>query len=576
MTTAHGRKLERMTANADWVPVAGALRTLCNGWAARRDLTVYLGRDGGEGVAPAFFQPKTAEIELNSEYAFGKGSDGSLVGDLTQRAELSKYPIAGGMALHESAHARFTASFWSEIPGMLDNKREWSVFEWLEEARVEGRMVLKFPKDRGYLRACTRTIVMGDDPLAWNPRGAMILLIGRHEVGVLEHEDVAAVEAHLVTLGWDMQMQAACRSIITEFMTLDPEGEGLKRQLELAKELDELMPWDPPTAEDILFEIISKALDKASRGGRIEAIEEGMAEEAEKASEQRKAEEKIEIDNQMVAEEVFKESTGGTGIFLSKIASRRPPTSLERASAVRLAKDLEKAKFRDRALTEYFSDVPPGRFNGGEAMRREATRRAGGSTERFKPFRHQRYLETEEPPLTVGLMCDVSGSMGRVQSSIGTAVYVISEAVYRLDKAAAAAVYFGEKVYPGLARGERLRTVNTWLAHDGHEDFDNGFRALDGELSLLRGEGARLLVVVSDGQYGATVPGSSKGQLQAARDWLNTCVKNRVGVVWIQLRGQHTPFSGPGIEVVTVDGDILEATDAIGQAAMRALEHVGR
>jgi hypothetical protein len=166
--------------------------------------------------------------------------------------------------------------------------------------------------------------------------------------------------------------------------------------------------------------------------------------------------------------------------------------------------------------------------------------------------------------------------MGRVQSSIGTAVYVISEAVYRLDKAAAAAVYFGEKVYPGLARGERLRTVNTWLAHDGHEDFDNGFRALDGELSLLRGEGARLLVVVSDGQYGATVPGSSKGQLQAAREWLNTCVKNRVGVVWIQLRGQHTPFSGPGIEVVTVDGDILEATDAIGQAAMRALEHVGR
>ncbi|QWY84125.1 AAA-ATPase [Microbacterium phage A3Wally] len=574
--TAHGKKLERMAANADWNHVAGALGTLCNGWAARRDLTVYLGRDGGQGIAPAFFQPKTAEIELNSEYAFGKGSDGTLIGDLTQRSELSKYPTAGGMALHESAHARFTASFWSEIPAMLDNRREWQVFEWLEEARVEGRMVLKFPKDKAYLRACTKTIVMGDDPLAWNPRGAMILLIGRHETGVLDHEDVAAVEAHLVTLGWDMQMQAACRSIIYEFMTLDPQGDELKRQLELARELDILMPYDPPTLEDFLRDLIEDALGKAAQGGRIEAIEEGMAEEAFKERQERERREKIEVDNQIKSKEVFEDSTGGHSAVLSKIGSSRPPTSAERAAAVMLSKDLEKAKYRDRALTEYYSDVPPGRFNGGEAMRREATRRNGGDTSRFKPFRHQRYQETEEPPLTVGVMSDISGSMGRVQASIGTAVYVISEAVYRLDKASAAAVYFGEKVYPGLAKGERLRQVNTWLAHDGEEDFDGGFRALDGELTLLNGEGARLLVVVSDGNYGAMVPRSAKTQRAAAREWLDTCVKNRVGVVWIQLRGQHTGFGGPGVEVVTVDGDILDATDAIGQAAIRALEHVGR
>lgn len=574
--TAHGKKLERLAANADWMHVSGALGTLCNGWAARRDLTVYLGRDGGQGIAPAFFQPKTAEIELNSEYAFGKGSDGSLIGDLTQRVELSKYPKAGGMALHESAHARFTASFWSEIPAMLDSRREWQVFEWLEEARVEGRMVLKFPKDRAYLRACTKEIVMGDDPLAWNPRGAMILLIGRHETGVLDHEDVAAVEDHLVTLGWDMQMQAACRSIITDFMLLDPQGEGLKRQLELAKELDILMPFDPPTLEDILRGLIEEAMGKAARGGRIEAIEEGMAEEAFKARHERELREKIDRDNQQIAQDIFDDSGDGYGTFMSKIASSRPPTSAERAAAVRLSKDLEKAKYRDRALSEYYSDVPPGRFNGGEAMRKEATRRAGGSTERFKPFRHQRYQETEEPPISVGVMCDVSGSMGRVQASIGTAVYVISEAAYRLDKASAAAVYFGEKVYPGLAKGERLRQVNTWLAHDGHENFDHGFRALDGELTLLNGEGARLLVVVSDGQYGAMVPGTAKTQRSAAQEWLNSCVKNRVGVVWIQLRGQHTGFGGPGVEVVTVDGDILDATDTIGQAAIRALEHVGR
>lgn len=578
--TGHSTQLERMTANADWMRVAGDMTMLANMWARRKDLGVYLGRDGGkEAKAPAFFNPKTGQIEINSELAFGKGSDGSTVGDLTKRAELSKYPVAGGMVLHESGHARFEQGDWEEISKRFGRKRSaWDVYVNLEETRIEGRMAIAWPKDVGYLRACTRHIVIGDRESWSSPRLAAVLVIGRHQVGILEQADVAPVESFLLSNGWNTGILTRLREIVKEYLMLDDVGRDLDRQVELAEELDRIMPPDPRNpAQDFLDELmdaLADAIESAEAGGMMDAIREGEAEaEADRRDEERQRADTA-AKNEQKAKETFKDSSGHSAGVPWQLIGARPPYPAERGAAVALARELEKAKYRDRASTEYDSEVPPGRFNGGEAMRMSAARAMGGDTSRFKPFRHVRWQETDEPPLSVGIMSDVSGSMSAVQEAVGVANYVISEAVSRLDKATAAAVYFGEKVHPGLRKGERLTKVRTWNGRDGWENFDDGFRALDGELTLLNGHGARLLIVVSDGQYGAKPPYQRVDQAAARDRWIDTCVKNRVGVVWLQLRGQHAPVAErPGVEVITVGTNFLDAVEPIGRACVRALSH---
>jgi len=577
--TGHETQLQRMTANPDWVRVSGDLSILCNMWAGRRDLQVYLGRDGGKGKASAFFDPRSAQIEINSEDAFGKGSDGSLVGDLTSRMELAKYPVAGGLSLHESGHARHSTADWEELRKSFDSEAEWTVFVRLEETRIEGLMALTFPQDVGYLRASTRELLMGDDPAGWTGRGAAQLLVGRAEIGVLEASDVQAVETALVSAGWSPSVLTRLREIVGEFLLLVDRGDDLEIMVALAKELHALMPEDPAGDEDgedsgmpsDLADAIADALGRAAQGGRLSAIEAGDRAESARKREEADAADRIQSENEAKARETFTDSGNGTAKVPSQLRTNRAPTGDERSAAVRLSRDLEKAKYRDRIETEWNTDVPPGKFNGGEAMRLDAARSVGGDTSRYKPFRTKRYEETDEPPLTVGIMSDVSGSMSAVQEAVGTAVWVMNEAVYRLDLATCAAVYFGERVYPGLRKGEHSSRVREWNGRDGWEDFDGAFRALDGELELLNGKGARLLVVVSDGQYGSTV---RVNQAEARDRWVRTCVQNGVGVVWLQVRGQKTPVAeGPGIEIVSVGTSILDAIGPIGQACIRALSH---
>jgi hypothetical protein len=131
-------------------------------------------------------------------------------------------------------------------------------------------------------------------------------------------------------------------------------------------------------------------------------------------------------------------------------------------------------------------------------------------------------------------------------------------------------VYFGQRVYPGLRSGERLHDVRTWAGRDGWEEFNHGFRALDGELNLLGGKGARLLVVVSDGQYGG------EGQAESRDKWLKYCTRNGVGVVWLTPRENQVPteLEIPGMEILSIGTGFLDAINAIGSACIRSLKRV--
>jgi hypothetical protein len=110
-----------------------------------------------------------------------------------------------------------------------------------------------------------------------------------------------------------------------------------------------------------------------------------------------------------------------------------------------------------------------------------------------------------------------------------------------------------------------------WSAPDSTEKFDKAFKALNGQLGLTWGTGARMLVVVSDGCYTAV-------ERTAAREAVLQCARAGVAVLWLAFKGQSFDArricDGSHAVLLEIDADTASASVSIGQAAARALESV--
>ena len=204
-------------------------------------------------------------------------------------------------------------------------------------------------------------------------------------------------------------------------------------------------------------------------------------------------------------------------------------------------------------------------------MVQNAAARAQGRMAAAEPFRRNVRKHVDDPTLTVGVMVDISGSMGSAMEPMAVSAWAMAEAVYRVQ-GKTAMVYYGSGVFPTLKPGQRLDNVTVYTAPDGTERFDEAFKALNGMLGLLGGSGARLLVVVSDGCYTAD-------ELDAAKRWVRRCAEDGVGVLWLTFseysRAGDILGHTPGTQTVTVTGKPADAAMAIGQAAERALTQAG-
>jgi hypothetical protein len=130
-------------------------------------------------------------------------------------------------------------------------------------------------------------------------------------------------------------------------------------------------------------------------------------------------------------------------------------------------------------------------------------------------------------------------------------------------------VYYGQDVFPTLKLGQKLEQVSVWSAPDGTEVFGRGFDALDGHLNLVYGEGVKMLVVVSDGQY-------TSNERANAINAVKMCSDNGVAVLWIEPKGTH----GVGDSIVGKNGvvvsqlEVNEIANVIGKSATDALMKV--
>jgi hypothetical protein len=305
---------------------------------------------------------------------------------------------------------------------------------------------------------------------------------------------------------------------------------------------------------------VNDALEDAEMS---EKYEEVVNERAEKGKEIKGA--------KAVAGKVFHKGTATLdfGKSESRLIEMRPPHTTEKVAAVKVARMLEKAKYRERDITTVRSETPAGRLRSRAIVQREALKAKGVRGVKVEPFERKVRRQTEEPKLTVGVMVDISGSMGSAMQPMATTAYVMAEAAQRVQ-AKTAMVYYGNSVFPTLGVGEKASLVKTYSAPDGTELFDEAFKAIDGELDLLYGSGARLLVIVSDGCYTRT-------ETLAAQRWLKRCNDEGVAVVWLPFdEGSSARFlAGERGTVVAGKLSPTEAATQIGQACADALTRVG-
>lgn len=604
-----------------WLGVNASVGKLVNQWSLRQDLVVALAEQTTIG-APACFNPASAEIEVCISKAFGAGITPDEVGELTKRKNQLKHAMGAGAIYHEALHAR--VSRWSLEQAAKDlSPRELRFIHALEESRIEYWGCQFLPKNRALLRACAIEIVL--DELEEQTKNISkvdaaaflaLLTLARIDAGVLDARDIVDSVHEIIDEVLSKDVVAKLREIWRDFQHHEDHANALplyNLTREFLKVLDERkeetgesedgesgeqgqpgQPGQPgegsgkgqPTPEQIQeFKDFIKKVNEAIEDNKgavkianqVELDDAIEAEERQEEVEARAEAKKERDEREDLADKVFnKETSTGSHVTKDKTRSRlietRAPKGDELAAANRIANALRKAKYRERSQTRVSSVVPPGRLRSRAVVQGQALKARGVHTP-VEAWRTTKRKTTEDPTLNVGVIVDISGSMKAAMSPMAITAWVMSEAVRRVQ-GKCAMVYCGQDVFPTLKPGQRLSEVKTYTASDSTEEFDKAFKALDGAMNLTHADGAKLLVVVSDGHYRPDMkPLASKALKEADR--------NGVAILWLTFDGKvQEPkelLHGTAGRVVELRSDEspTKASAIIGEAAAKALSAIG-
>lgn len=589
----HYKPTSRLASRAgatpkNWLATCSQIGIIANEWAGRNDLAVYAGEDAGMGQAIACFIGTTAEIEINLAGAFGKATSPSMVGDFTLRSTQYDWAEPTGVIYHEALHAR-SSDKWDyslfEIEQKNGNANVVEAFFLLEESRIERIGVLTYPKNRVFLRASALGLALGEideDALAKLSEVRVLahmagLALARVDAGVLALADVSKIYARALDVLGE-ELFSKLRSVWVRFQNLS--NGATVAGLDLAREWVELLREADPEGEGegggCGIEIVLSAKDDLSEDAGDMAISIAMdiddqqtQEEWEEDVKSRAQKSKKQNEERKVAETVFDKTDTGSSNSRSRLTSKRAPKSDERASAVKIAEMLDKAKYRERSVHIRKTHAPLGKLNIRNAVQNSAMKSKGLLGE-LPAWKSKSRKHTDDPTLKIGVMVDISSSMTSAMDAMATTAWVLGEAGRRIQ-AQTAMVYFGNDVFATLKVGQKLEEVSVWSASDGTEVFGKGFSALNGTLGLTYSDGVRMLVVVSDGNY-------TPNETEKAKEIIRECEANGVAVLFITPKNCYAEGAREltrGTHAVHLDGMEVESIAlAIGKSASDALAKV--
>lgn len=249
----------------------------------------------------------------------------------------------------------------------------------------------------------------------------------------------------------------------------------------------------------------------------------------------------------------------------ANIVNTRLPEHDDHALASGIAKTLRQARWRAPKKYTKHSKFPPGRLDTRAALT-SAAQRSMGIPVTAEPFRQVIRKKQEGPPVIMGLMCDVSGSMQESSEPMGQFAWACSHAVPRAG-GKFASVIFGHTVQALVAPGERLNQVPLFKANAGYENAGPAFASLGGGLQFFgRVEGVKVLIISSDGYW-------RNPQVRQGIEWIRQLEKHGVHVFWLpfargvepQLRmggtliELETPSEAPKVLLKKINEEVRKA-----------------
>ena len=201
------------------------------------------------------------------------------------------------------------------------------------------------------------------------------------------------------------------------------------------------------------------------------------------------------------------------------------PSNSDFAAASQLAKVLENLNIYDRGKFTKDQITPPGRMKSRAAVQ-QAAERTLKLAPNAKPWARTMRTVDMNPPLTVGIMTDVSGSMGWAEQLSAKLAWIVQHAVSTIN-GRVASLAFGEGATVVLRPGEKLHHAQVVSANNGGEEFDMGAGTMDVMLNLVHGTGTRMLFVITDGYF------VFENMMEKAAAWIDLLTSKGVHIVWI-------------------------------------------
>lgn len=252
------------------------------------------------------------------------------------------------------------------------------------------------------------------------------------------------------------------------------------------------------------------------------------------------------------------------------VGRKRKPTPQERQAATRLAQALRKVSYPTRAKTKVQVEAPPGRVKIRQAAQMTAQRQARVQ-QTAKPFTAIQRAKTIHTQIRVGIMCDISGSMRAAEEPLAVARWVLADALDQVN-GEVATVLFGNEAHGVQAPRERVTDIEAFDHNGGSEDYVGGFSMIDAALNLIDGDGARLLVIITDGHF------VRSDAVQYAEVTMDMCKRAGVAVIWMDMGGYFARSDGYGYgTVVSAEKKTaIQIADMLGQAVVDEFRHAAK
>lgn len=531
----------------DWARVGAALTDHITALCDRQDLIVTVHTPTRSGAPGAFF-PAYASVELDT--ATFNGLPPATINPDTP-GDTARYPEAWGVLAHEASHADH--SVW-KFPEGTPTTAATEASTMLEEPRIEGVQARLRPATRRWMRASATGIILPNMDLTgpatvWMAASAAALILARADAGVLtEAEAEPVARAATAILGKDLLQRL--RTIWQA--ALQARDDDAEEMIRLGRMWCDALGTDPDKAPPA----------PGGSTGVASELAKAVAKAVASAAANPSSGEPGEPDP--FAQAMGKANPGNSDVHYPVVTRRREPTEVEVAAAANLARRLRTAALRAPSATRLTSAVPPGRLKTRAALTREA-QKAAGTIPTAEPFARTRRKKVENPPLSVGIVADVSGSMSAAIGNTGSAAWVLAKAVTAADpRNRCATIAFGNSVAAIIRPGQGLGEVTEFTASHGAHQFT---QALDVLETVMAGAEARLVVFITDFNFYTATRNAGERRINAMR-------AAGTAMLWMDSPDSGSkPIGGLALTPLTSAG---QAAEVIGRAAVRALERAVR